>query len=191
MILTVNEVLTYMNLDDNTSETENFITSLINSFQAQIENYINYELESKTQTVEFKQDRDYEKYIFKETPINSITALSYKSSMFNSYKLKDSADYSLIKDNEVYSLYLRGGFIEGYTYELIYNYGYAIAPHDIKQVLLEMVVTAFTESAVGGNLDLGLTARSLNLDKFSQNLVYNTTNMNNKWNKILKRHRRY
>lgn len=184
MIVTLNEVKEYLNIDTTNSEYDNILTTLIVSASKEIERLCNQPIEVNDM-VEIINGTGNQYYRFSYFPINSITSIKYRSNInqnFDDITAIDSNSYTLLKDGNLYVIYYEDSFKTGrYNYEIKFSQGYTVVPDEIKTIASEMVQVAFRKT----NYKEG----TLDVSQFTQNIraIIHTTQYKNMWDEWLRR----
>lgn len=152
-LITISDLETYLGTtitDDpsNDSDTYSLYSFLISAIDSKIKSICNRDLEAT----------DYEEYYdgtgstdmnLKQYPINTVTSVVGTDPWGNETALT-STYFSINDDGSLYYFY---GFVKGRrNYKITYNAGYVTIPDDLKQIALQMVVSAYNSSAKDINI---------------------------------------
>jgi hypothetical protein len=139
---------------------------MISASQSLIENYIGYELNSKTFVYWFQGNGKTDMYL----PIHNVTVAEDLYEYINPKSDGVVKEFELYKLNDLFYLYSESGFI--YKYKISLTAGFTTIPNDIKQKSKEIISYMFRESGLLEGRMSGL----FGVDTISQTMQGVTTN---------------
>lgn len=155
------KVKAYLGISASTYDT--FIDSLITAYSAKVERFCNRNFERDTYTEYFDTDFGDRKIFLRNTPVISLTSVSYKQGNFGNptYIAYNSNDY-LLKDSQIVSFGVILPEAEQFV-KAVYVGGYLIdfanedsdthtLPFDLTQAVTELVANVYKEKDSEGVL---------------------------------------
>lgn len=157
-MITLTELKSYLNITDTSKDV--FLQSCIDSSVKEIEDFCNRKISTGTYT-EFLDGNSKSEIYLRNTPINTITSISY----FDGYDTYDNIFISgdtPLNSAQIISQSNSVRLLKGYFFykgckniKIVYTAGYSTTPDDIKSVLLEIASLKYYNSPLSGHARLG------------------------------------
>jgi len=176
---TLADVKTWLNIDDTNTNSDELLTSLITSGSAYIENWTNRSF-SVTSTTYRVNGNGSSVMLVKDYPINSVTSVTVSGI---AYTASNGTSTGFMFDEN--TIYLIGAKFtkEIQNVSIVFNYGYATIPAELKQVVVELVGYKFKETERIGLLSKVLAGETIAYD--IRDLKDHSKNILNNYNRVV------
>lgn len=187
MIVSLTELKRYLNVANAVTTNDTLYHSFIDEANVFINNYLRYNVESGSRTIEFMISDTLDSgssYIINDKNITAITTLKGKSNVLDSWVTVSSDNYTYFTNNHLTYLHNNAGFSK--INQLVYTAGYTTIPDTIKAVCIEYCFMKIRESGIGKNI-LGISQIAENHNGISQTTQFK--DLTAKWYGMLQPYR--
>lgn len=176
---TLSDVKYWLNIDQNNTNSDPLLTTLIASASAYIDNWTNRQF-SQASVSYTANGTGSAILIVKDFPITSISSLTVDS---QAIPLSDGKSFGYLYDDKI--IYLIGTkFTKGFqNVTVALTYGYAVIPNDIKQVCIELVGYKYKERERIGIASKTLAGEVISFD--IKDLKEHNKNILNNYNRVV------
>lgn len=187
MIVSLGELKRYLNVASGVTTNDTLYDSFIHEATVFINNYLRYNVESGSRTIEFMISDTLDSgssYIINDKNVTAITTLKGKSNVLDSWVTVSSDNYTYYTTNHLTYLHNNAGFSK--INQLVYTAGYTTIPDAIKAVCIEYCFMKIRESGIGKNI-LGISQVAENHNGISQTTQFK--DLTAKWYGMLQPYR--
>ncbi len=151
MLITLNELKTFLNIETAETGEDTILTSFITQSQNLIESYLNYTVESASNTA-YIIGNNSAVHCFGFVPVTAISSISRRKTPLEAWETVSSSKYSIYELNGLYNVYYDDVFDYAF-YRIIYTQGYSTVPHGIKQCCIELSANMY-KTYTRGNIGI-------------------------------------
>lgn len=157
MILVLADYKRFLNIES--TDTDDILTDVIESAEAEVEAFIRFDLESASHT-DTVDGQGTSFIVLDHTPVTAVTSISYWDG--DSWvALVDGDDYVRMEIKDGATIYLDSyTFAEGTSnYRIVYTAGYSTIPYDLQLGMKKLVRLRWDETPFGANR-FGVSSKS-------------------------------